>query len=454
MIYFDITTLSQWGGHPTGIIRVERELFRSLEKHLGSRAIVPVIYHQPTRLFFKVREDIARLIVAGQGTLDMRLDIPSDLAQEISAAFDGPSSDLSCAAALRRAQDWADRHLQAAKESFQEDWITRPIVSEDRRQWWIPFLSAANEVLTIGERDVLFSAGLDWDHKDVRAIRSLKNIRKFKYISFVYDLVAVNVPQYVNPNIRDRLQLYFSDLAWLADAYLCSSKHVTEELKAFTKDLTEREPRIVNVDFGVSEARPASEHEIAETIRAHGLEGKSFLLYVSTIEPRKNHITAYLAWKRGIESGAINPAEHALVFVGMPGWLSTDLRDAIAADRSLKGSIRILSNLSDAEIDALYVRCLVNLFPSFSEGYGLAIVEGHARGKWAISSPNGSLSEVAGDCADFIDPDDILGWSSAMSSYLSDPKKLSSLDAKVRKRKLSSWAESAATIVSSGILNR
>ena len=454
MLYFDITTLSQWGGPPTGVIRVERELFIALERALGSEKISPVIYHPPTRLFYSLRPDVTELIVSGRATMDFALDIPDGLARDLSDNFDSPSLTSVATAALDKTEKWIGNELDRRSPSYQERWTTQSILVDGVRKWWVPFLSGVSMVTPLGAADTVISAGLDWDFKDMRAVRILKNAKGFHYTAFVHDLVPIYSPQFVNPDIRHKLQRYFSDLVWVADTYICSTDFVISELNRFASYLTGSVPSISKLEFGSPQEFSDCLDDLDQSLDDFGLEDKPFILYVSTIEPRKNHRSAYYAWKRGIETGRIDPKRQRLVFAGMHGWLSSDLIQAIRADRSLEGSIKLLPGLSDKQIDVLYRGCAFGIFPSFVEGYGLAISETQARSKWIICSPAGSMREVAGESADFVDPDDILAWSSLISKYLSDPATLFKRQKKAKARSVPSWSTSVDNLIKSGHFER
>ncbi len=453
MIHYDLTTSSQWGGRSVGIVRVERELFRALRSIVGQDGLSAVLYHHPTRLFYRVRPDIVGLIASGRATIDFNFDLPEEIRAGVSACFDHPSMDAVCIEQLKLTAAWATAQIESVSLSFQEDWLTRPIVDGfGEKKWWIPFLSAVDGVASVIPGEVIFSAGLDWDHKDNRAIRLLKEAWGFRYISFVYDLVPVNMPQFVVPAIRDKISGFFSDLVWVADGYVCSAKAVSAELDVLVRKLTNNSGEIVQIPFGAPPAINRSLEEDAEVLSTANLIGKQYLLYVSTVEPRKNHKTLYMAWKRGIEIGSIDPEAARLVFLGMPGWLSEDLLESVKADRTLKGSIIILSGLSDESVDSLYRGCVATVFPSFGEGYGLALTEAHVRGKWVLASTRPAIPEVAGDGADYIDPDDVLGWQKAMSSCLSSPRELRAKEKLLSKRTATTWKAAASALLATGIL--
>jgi glycosyltransferase involved in cell wall biosynthesis len=63
-----------------------------------------------------------------------------------------------------------------------------------------------------------------------------------------------------------------------------------------------------------------------------------------------------------------------------------------------------LHDVTDAELDLLYRKCMFTTFPSFAEGWGLPVGESLAHGKITICSPVGGIPEVGGELLDYIDP--------------------------------------------------
>ena len=119
--------------------------------------------------------------------------------------------------------------------------------------------------------------------------------------------------------------------------------------------------------FALGSDIPTTEPSTDATL-PEALQGKRFALFVSTIEPRKNHRVLYEAWDRCMRSKTLDPTRDRLVFVGRRGWAADDLLREIAANPVTRDTILLLDRVTDAELATLYRQCALVLFPSFYEG--------------------------------------------------------------------------------------
>ena len=81
----------------------------------------------------------------------------------------------------------------------------------------------------------------------------------------------------------------------------------------------------------------------------------------------------------------------------------------------------ISRRVSDAQLGALYRACAVFCFPSLAEGFGLPVAEAMALGAPVVTSGRGSLPEVAGDAAVYVDPESVGAIARGLERVLADP---------------------------------
>lgn len=127
---------------------------------------------------------------------------------------------------------------------------------------------------------------------------------------------------------------------------------------------------------------------------------KPFLLFVSTIEPRKNIANLVKAFNQLKSRYGI---EHDLLLVGKKGWHYEPIFEEIARS-PWHNNIHHLNYLSAIQVQALYSHADVFVYPSFYEGFGLPVLEAMTLGAPVVTSNVSSLPEVAGDAALYADP--------------------------------------------------
>ncbi len=154
------------------------------------------------------------------------------------------------------------------------------------------------------------------------------------------------------------------------------------------------ESRLRLVTLGVDPA-PATRAEIEETRGAFDLPDR-FVLFVGTIEPRKN-------LRRLAAAVATAEARLPLVVAGAAGWgdVGLDAGVARAAD------IRFVGFVSAPRLRGLYASASVFAYPSEHEGFGLPVAEAMAQGAPVVTSAGTSTEEVAGGAAVLVDPLDV-----------------------------------------------
>jgi glycosyltransferase involved in cell wall biosynthesis len=156
-----------------------------------------------------------------------------------------------------------------------------------------------------------------------------------------------------------------------------------------------------------------------------------YVLFVSTIEARKNHRLVVRVWQRLLERHGADLVPN-LIFAGKIGWLVDDLLAELEASDYLNGKIILLRSLSDADLQQAYRSCLFTVFPSLSEGWGLPIAESLAHGKFCVASNHTSIPEAGGDLIDYFDPlneDDALA---KIERPFIDPNYLAAREAQLR----------------------
>jgi glycosyltransferase involved in cell wall biosynthesis len=186
--------------------------------------------------------------------------------------------------------------------------------------------------------------------------------------------------------------------------------------------------------------RPVAPEETVETRRRLGIE-EEFILFVGTIEPRKNLTALVAAFEDILRSTRHSPQ---LVISGKEGWLNEELHSRIAKS-DVEKHLRFTGYLTDEELRALYSSCRVFVYPSLYEGFGLPPLEAMACGAPVIASRIPSIVEAVGpDAALLVSPTDHQALAASIVRLLEDESERRRLSLTGRERAgLFSWEKTA-----------
>jgi glycosyltransferase involved in cell wall biosynthesis len=160
--------------------------------------------------------------------------------------------------------------------------------------------------------------------------------------------------------------------------------------------------------------RPQSAESVAAVRARYGLPNR-YLLFVGTIEPRKN-LTTLLEAFSGIRN---REPRTKLVIVGRKGWLYEGFFRRLRA-LGLEGEVLFTGFVPDEDLPALYSAADLFVFPSLYEGFGLPPLEAMACGTPVVCSNTSSLPEIVGEAALTFDPLDAEEMSATIEEALDD----------------------------------
>jgi len=199
-----------------------------------------------------------------------------------------------------------------------------------------------------------------------------------------------------------------------ADVLIAVSHNTASDLEAIF-DIPPS--RIAVVPEGVSTTfHPMSAEDLADA-RARLKLPERFILFVSTIEPRKNLGTLLQAW-------AMMRDRPDLVVVGGWGWRFEPIR---AQMQRLGPALHHIEGLDPADLPAVYNLALVLAHPAWYEGFGLPPLEAMACGTPVVVSDRSSLPEVVGDAGIVVPADNAEAWRRALEAVAGDAERAADL---------------------------
>lgn len=232
-------------------------------------------------------------------------------------------------------------------------------------------------------------------------------------IATLHDAIPFKHPQWVPKLCQEESKSKLKSIK--------SVDHIIAVSQAMLGDLVNYwnipEEKITVVHSGIGEKwfHPLSEQQKNHVLDKYNLK-PNFLLFVGTLQPRKNLdriITAFLRLPGGLQK------QHNLIIVGQNGWNSEATIVKLKALR-MRSLGKWLNYVSFLELRALYQCASIIVFPSLSEGFGFPILEGFASQTPVITSNVTSMPEIAHDSALIIDPYSVEAIRQAMIALLTD----------------------------------
>jgi len=212
----------------------------------------------------------------------------------------------------------------------------------------------------------------------------------------VHDLAFLTHPEHTTRALRTYLSAVVPRQVARADVVAVVSEATRRDVGEL---LGVPDARIVVVRNGIDERFFGAPPLSVRSRDALGIPER-FLLMVGTIEPRKNHMNVLRAIST-LEPGARLP----LVIAGRPGW-GYEATLALARQMEADGLVHLLEYVPESVLPSLYASAAAVLYPSWTEGFGLPILEAFAAGTPVITGTAPALREVSGGLATFVDPAD------------------------------------------------
>lgn len=253
----------------------------------------------------------------------------------------------------------------------------------------------------------------------------------------IHDLAFIRFPQTFRAYNRIYLDLATRLSARRASRILAVSEHTKREVVGLLGIPPERV--IVTPNAARSHFRPPAPAAIEQLRARHGLPER-FVLYVGTLEPRKNLTTLLEAF--ALVSRSVPDAP--LLIGGGKGWMYEPIF-ARLEQLNLRDRVKFAGYLPEEELPLWYAAATVFVFPSIYEGFGMPPLEAMACGTPVITSNTSSLPEVVGDAGLMVAPTDPVALAEAIRRVLVD----ADLRTELRQRGLArarrfSWADTAA----------
>jgi alpha-1,2-rhamnosyltransferase len=268
-----------------------------------------------------------------------------------------------------------------------------------------------------GHGDVLVLRDSSW-HLDIwPAVRAAK-AKGVRVVCVVYDLIPHTHPQFCDQHLVGIFNRWMQTAMEEADGFVCISRTTAEQVGQALPRIAPDRQRPFSTNFfwlgseldGHTSSSSGLPVEVAEILRV----GTPTYLYVSTIEPRKNHRYALDAFDALWASGA----RASLVIVGRVGWRCEALIQRIRNHPQLNRQLFMLNDADDTTLAALYDHANGLIFTSITEGFGLPLVEALQRGLPVFASDIPVFREIGAEGVAFVDLENPAVLKDALATHL------------------------------------
>jgi glycosyltransferase involved in cell wall biosynthesis len=238
-----------------------------------------------------------------------------------------------------------------------------------------------------------------------------------KLVVTIHDFIYKTYPQGHQPQTIALTEKYMKAITARADKIICISENTRRDLHSFSSLPLEKSCVVHNgVDHDIFfPLSPQDRLTAASQLKEFGID-TTYVLYVGTIEPRKN-LTGLLESFALLKSKKVFKGK--LVVAGMQGWMAENI-NGLVKKLGIQKDVIFTGFVSDGQLRQLYNMAELFVFPSFYEGFGFPILEAFCCGTVVVTSNTSSCAEIASEAALTIDPKDPKAIAAAMERVLTD----------------------------------
>jgi glycosyltransferase involved in cell wall biosynthesis len=234
----------------------------------------------------------------------------------------------------------------------------------------------------------------------------------------IHDLAFMHYPEILD----DAARAYYGQIktnAARADGIIAVSETTRQDIAQFL-DIPIEEISVIYEAAAPLYGRLELRESEARVLNATPVAAGTFMLFVSTLEPRKNLPTLLHALRICLDRRP--DRSYRLVVAGARGWRDETIF-ATARDLKLADHVLFVGAVGQYDLRWLYNACRLYINPSLYEGFGLPLLEAMACGAACLAAATSSLPEIGGDAALYIPPLDAGLWADAIEALWDDQER-------------------------------
>ncbi|MGL5771665.1 MAG: glycosyltransferase family 4 protein [Bacteroidales bacterium] len=232
-----------------------------------------------------------------------------------------------------------------------------------------------------------------------------------KSVVTIHDLIFLRYPEFYKPIDRLIYKFKFKRACQKADRVIAVSEMTKRDIVNFFNI----DPKKIDVIYqGCDNSfKVAAAEELKKQVKQKYKLPDNYILYVGTIESRKNLLLALKALK---ESSNKIP----LVAVGRPTPYMNEVKQFIK-ENGLEDLVTFLHGVPFGDLPAIYQQATIFVYPSFFEGFGIPIIEALYSGIPVIAATGSCLEEAGGPDSIYVNPNSVEQMRDAMSYLINNP---------------------------------
>lgn len=249
---------------------------------------------------------------------------------------------------------------------------------------------------------------LNVGHTDIdrQDLSNWVNACGFRAIYMIHDLIPLTHAEFCEPRATERHRARVNNALAHASGILTNSASSANDIRHHANRLGIQPP-------------PILPNWLAGARLSGSCNGpprpKTYFIYISTIEGRKNHFMLLQIWRSLIEKFG-DKAPH-LVIVGKRGAQASHVFHMLSHCQTIQRHVTVMSGCRDEELGYWLSGARALLFPSFAEGFGLPLIESLQLGIPVIASDIATFREVGQEIPTFLDPLDASAWAETIARF-------------------------------------
>ncbi|MEY8215099.1 MAG: glycosyltransferase family 1 protein [Colwellia sp.] len=272
---------------------------------------------------------------------------------------------------------------------------------------------------------------------NIKAYYVFRTVAKARIIFYLHDIIPIDYPEYVRPGDDENHKKRVRAMAEYGDLVLVNSAYTKERFISFCNEEGLVYNKIEEAIIGVEKTFLQLSEEFNDAgSENQGLIDGEYFVYVSTVEPRKNHMLLLEAWRSMVSNGLDVPK---LVILGKRGWNVEHVNDFLDRSPLLENKVVELSGVTDRQMVAIVKNSLGLLFPSFVEGWGMPLVEAISLNVPVVCSDISAFHQSGQNICVYLDPLDSLGWQKEVLNIYQNKEYAKTLISKYQEFKMPSW---------------